>query len=95
MIEKILANLRETKPIINAAQSLINENFDGAAEKILGAPKKRGSSKKRMDDFKKAIQESNLITAKEKAEFNNLCDKKVYKKAREIILELIKKEIKH
>ncbi len=91
MIEKIISNIKENKAIILAAQNLINETFDGAVEKILGAPNRRGSTKKRTIEFRRAIHESKTLTEEEKRDVEYLCDKKVYKKAREIILELIKK----
>lgn len=95
MVKKIVSNIKENKAIIVAAQNLINETFDGAAERILGKTERRGSTRKRTIEFRRAIHESKTLTEEEKRDVEYLCDKKVYKKAREIILELTKKEIKH
>ena len=89
MVEKIISNLREARDIVLAAQSLVNEQFNANA--ILGG---KNLFDEKLELFKVVVKESLFLSNEEKAATAKLQTSELYNLAREIILELTKKEIK-
>lgn len=93
LVRKILDDLNNCRDVVLAAQDLVNEVYASNA-KLLDGLKKRSYFSSKEKKFIQKINDS-VLTKKEKSDFNRLDKKEVYKLAREIILELIKKEIKN
>jgi len=95
MVEKIILNLGlgEVRDIVFAAQNLVNEQFNKNA-RLLSGKQKRNFFYLKLKRFSKAVNNSQILSSEEKELFSKLEDNKVYELAREIILWLIKKEIK-
>lgn len=92
LVKKILGDLNNCRDVVLAAQDLVNEVYTSNAQLLDGSKKRSYFNSKE----KKFIQKVNsVLTEKEKSYFNRLDKKEKYKLAREIILELIKKEIKN
>lgn len=94
MVERIVSNLRETRDIVLAAQSLVNEQFN-ANTTLLGFSKRENLFNQKLKILKKTIKSSTFLTPEEKKAFAKLTSVEAYQKAREIILQLTKKEIKN
>lgn len=94
MVEKIISNLRDFRDIVLAAQSLVNEQFNANA-KLLGAPeKKKNLFNQKLKTFQETVKNSTLSDV-EKQSLADLTPAATYEKAREIILQLTKQEIKN
>ena len=94
MVEKIISNLKDYRDIVVAAQKLVNEEYNIQVQ-LLGGSKKRSFLNSRLNKFIKTIRNSEFLTEEEKSDFSKLNEKEIYQLAREIILELVKKEIKN
>ena len=94
MIKKIISNLNDCRDIVLAAQNLVNEVYSSNIQ-LLDGVKKRGYFSSKLKIFVETIKKSDFLTEKEKLDFSKLNKKEIYKLAREIIIELIKKEIKN
>jgi len=95
MIKKIISNLNDCRDIVLAAQNLVNEVYSSNIIQLLGGLKKRSYFSSKEKKFIETINNSDFLTEKEKSDFNRLDKKEIYMLAREIIIELIKKEIKN
>lgn len=94
MVKRIISNLREARDIVLAAQSLVNEQFNANA-KLLGAKeKKKNLFDEKLELFKTTVKNSLFLSNEEKNAVAKLQTRELYELAREIILELTKKEIK-
>jgi hypothetical protein len=94
MVEKIVSNLRDFRDIVLAAQSLVNEQFNANA-KLLGAPEKKKSLfNQKLKTFQETVKNSTFLSDVEKKSFADLKPGTTYEKAREIILQLTRQEIK-
>lgn len=94
LVRKILGDLNNCRDVVLAAQDLVNEVYTSNAQ-LLDGSRKRSYFSSKEKKFIQTINNSDFLTKKEKSDFNRLDKKEVYKLAREIILELIKKEIKN
>lgn len=93
MIEKILSNPHGFRELLLTAQGLVNEQFNTNAQS-LGAEAEKSACSNNLKKFKKTVEESDLLTEKEKKKFARLKNEDAYQLAREIILRFTAQEIK-